>query len=185
MVDQQNQIEQDIERHRGRLQQNLQELEGKFREAVDWKGYVRRYPWGAAGVAFGAGILAARAIKGGSRSSSYSSSSGFTSSSDYAAESARAYEGGTSSGVATRWGAIGTALASVANNKLHEMLNEFVPGFREEFQRQGASSHSDSSSRDQGYTTGSAYSESGRQGPWGTPGSPAGTGDYTSGTNAL
>ena len=51
------QIEESLRAERASLDHNLRELEGRARQAVDWREHYRKHPGVAVGLAFGAGML--------------------------------------------------------------------------------------------------------------------------------
>jgi hypothetical protein len=58
------QIEQHINRQRENLGQNIDELQTKVKNAVDWRMRVREHPLTMVGIAFGAGVVASVLVDG-------------------------------------------------------------------------------------------------------------------------
>jgi len=57
------QIEKHIDATRGQLGDNLNELEGKLREVVDWRVQFDAHPLPLLGLALGAGLLLASMVR--------------------------------------------------------------------------------------------------------------------------
>lgn len=57
------QIEQHIDATRSQLGDNLNELEGKLRSAVDWRVQFDAHPWPLLGMAFGVGLMLSSMIR--------------------------------------------------------------------------------------------------------------------------
>ena len=57
------QIEKHIDATRNQLGDNLNELEGKLREVVDWRVQFDAHPLPLIGLAFGAGLLLASMVR--------------------------------------------------------------------------------------------------------------------------
>jgi hypothetical protein len=62
MGERSDQITQDIVQARAELGSNLQDLERKVKDFADWRAKFRRSPFTMIGIAFGGGILLARAL---------------------------------------------------------------------------------------------------------------------------
>lgn len=62
-----DQIKHHIELQRGRLAQNVNELESRVRETVDWRIQFRRHTGLALGLAFGFGMLLSLIMSGPGR----------------------------------------------------------------------------------------------------------------------
>jgi hypothetical protein len=61
-----DEIAREIDRTRGELANNLQELESRVKDATDWRQQFRKNPLAIMGIAFGGGLLLSRLIGGGS-----------------------------------------------------------------------------------------------------------------------
>ena len=61
-----DQIVREIDRTRGELGNNLQELESKVKDATDWRKQFQKSPLTMIGIALGGGLLLSRVIGGGS-----------------------------------------------------------------------------------------------------------------------
>jgi hypothetical protein len=57
-----DQLRHQIEQARGRLGQDLNELEYSVRSLTEWRTYYRRYPWAILAGLFTAGLLAGLSI---------------------------------------------------------------------------------------------------------------------------
>jgi hypothetical protein len=56
-------IRNDIAARRESITQTVDQLGTKIHEALDWRGYVRRYPYASLGLAVGTGLLVSRIFK--------------------------------------------------------------------------------------------------------------------------
>ena len=56
-------IRNDIAARRESISQTVDQLGERIHEVFDWKGYVRRYPYEAVGVAFGTGLVVATLLR--------------------------------------------------------------------------------------------------------------------------
>ena len=56
-------IKNDIVARRESITHTVDQLGDKIHEVLDWRGYVRRYPYACMGVALGTGLLVSRAFK--------------------------------------------------------------------------------------------------------------------------
>ena len=57
------QIEKQIDAKRNQLGENLNELEGKLRDVMDWRVQFDAHPLPLLGIAFGAGLLLASMVR--------------------------------------------------------------------------------------------------------------------------
>ncbi len=62
-----DEIKQEIEQARGRLDQHLNQLEYRVRETADWRTHFHRHPWTVLGVAFTGALLLSLMIFGSRR----------------------------------------------------------------------------------------------------------------------
>ena len=136
MGERSDQITRQIERTRGELGANLNELEHKAKEIIDWRKQVEKKPLTMIGVAFGGGLLLSRLFTGSSRARRR-----------YRARDTWGNGEGTSSGAdgpgtrhelnkaADTWDHIKGALLGVAATKVQDFLQAAVPGFHEEYSK--------------------------------------------------
>jgi hypothetical protein len=131
-----DQKERHIEETRHRLSDDISELEEKVKSTLDWRAQFKARPGTMLAVAFGGGALLAGLIPP-IRSSSTSSESRWNEqddrdSRDLAVRSAN----GTASQTSETLGAIKGALVALATAKLSGLIEEFIPGFKREFDAQ-------------------------------------------------
>jgi len=126
-----NQIETYIEDKRADLSSNLQELEGKVKSMTDWKHHFGNSPMTMMGLAFGGGILLATMMGSKSRRNIRRGyADGMVVSQPASASTAKLQDAALET-----WDHIKGALVGVAASRAKEFINEFVPGFQEQFQR--------------------------------------------------
>ena len=122
-----DQIEAHIEDTREDLGSNLHELERKVRSVTDWKQHFQTNPATMLGAAFGAGMLLATVVGGGTtrRNGFYRSGSESDAHRVTHRQKHKALE---------VWDNIKGALVGVAATRLRDVVDELVPGFREQLQ---------------------------------------------------
>ena len=125
-----DQIERYIEEQRAELGYNIQDIEQRVKDTFDWRAQFEQRPLAMLGLAVGGGLLLSALI--GSRPRSRNKSSfdeqrykpadrqPATSSPGATSESMRAIKG---------------ALIAVAATKLGDVLDSFIPGFSEEYNK--------------------------------------------------
>jgi hypothetical protein len=125
-----NQIKRHIDATRRELGKNMHELENRMKEATDWHTYVNKSPMTALGVAFGGGVVLSAFI--GGRSNYRNGRHPL----------ARAVEGSYPRGVESRksdaadmFDNVKGAMIGWTANQLKTVLNEWLPGFRQEYER--------------------------------------------------
>ena len=57
-----DQLRQEVEQARGRLGQDLNQLEYSVRTLTEWRTYFRRHPWAIVGTLFAVGLVTGLAI---------------------------------------------------------------------------------------------------------------------------
>ena len=133
-----NQIERHISEQRNELGDNIHELQQKVKTAFDWRAQVQERPGTVLAVAFGGGLLLSllfggksssrpsrRLVDPDSRPLDYGSSRTYNSrSSDW-----------DSQGASSTWDHIRGAALAVAGTKLGSVLEEFLPGFQEQYRK--------------------------------------------------
>lgn len=132
MVQTSNQIEQHIQETRNDLGDNFNELEAKVKSAVDWRAQFDERPWTLMAVAFGGGLLLS-ALFPARRSATRTgwNPPGDRDTPSAPTRSASGYGQGVGQPSAT-WNALKGALVGMATAKVSEMVEEFVPGFKQE-----------------------------------------------------
>jgi hypothetical protein len=151
-----DQIEEQINRTRGDLSQNLHELEQRAKGIFDWRNQFENRPATMLAIAFGSGVLASALIPLGRKRSSdhyrerdYQRDrtterlnrraeeeriSAARNAGRRMAEKANAYAT-KSKKRSTALGALKGALISVAASRLSGMISDLIAGYREELQR--------------------------------------------------
>lgn len=83
-----NEIEQHIASVRGKLDQNINEIQTRVKNATDWRWQVKKQPLAAVGIALAGGFLAARLVRPsrGHRSNSHGEAQGHGEGARYAAQ---------------------------------------------------------------------------------------------------
>jgi hypothetical protein len=128
MGERSDQITRKIERTRGELGANLNELENKMRDVTDWRKHVEKNPLTMIGIAFGGGVLLSQVFGGPSRTRRH-----------YRPRNVRDGEvrSSTASAAPDTWGKIKGALVGVAAGKVEDFLRTAVPGFHEQYAKVG------------------------------------------------
>jgi hypothetical protein len=131
-----DQIERHISEQRDELGDNIHELQQKVKTAVDWRAQVHERPGTMLAVAFGGGLLLSLFFGGKSSrkqpSPNWSSENYDTRSTDY--NRSRRSERDDYPASST-WDNIRGAALAVAGTKLGAVLEEFLPGFQEQYRR--------------------------------------------------
>jgi hypothetical protein len=135
-----DQIERHIRETRSELSENLSELEEKVKSAVDWRAQFEERPGTMLALAFGGGILLSALLPSG-RSSRGDWEGRWSSEADRDREDSQSYSrpsytdapGQTSD----TWNALKGAVIGAATTKLSGVIEEFLPGFRQEFKARG------------------------------------------------
>ena len=141
-----SQIEREIRQERSELDRNLKALEHKTREITDWRTHHRNHPGVFLGLAFGAGmILGLAAVPRAHRPSANAWPERDTSHDPLRPMGALATSAAGTRAMARRqiaetWEHVADALLRVASLRLVEFVSEFVPGFRDQFDRQARGS---------------------------------------------
>ncbi len=115
-------IEREIAHAKRNLGRQLSEAEGKAREAIDWKTHYRRNPLPMLAAAAAAGVVISSIV--GGRSSDDP---------DTRPRAAALLAGNTS--VQTAMEKMVDALVAAASAKAAEYIEEWLPGFHQEFSR--------------------------------------------------
>jgi hypothetical protein len=140
------QVERHIEERRNSLSNDISELERKAKEAVDWRAQVEQRPGTMMSIAFGAGILLAAVLGGGSRRRSDDSRPAEPSTSAlkaYSTDSNADYQSAMATGgdyqapsaVTETFENVKGALLGVAIAKCEEFLEELLPGFSTQYRK--------------------------------------------------
>jgi hypothetical protein len=129
MITQSNRIIGEIAAEKEVLGQNLQELETRVRSVADWRGQVQRRPLAMMGLALGGGILLS-ALVGSPRRRKRRVVSNEQLPDDRRTEPVSALGDET-------WDRFKGALLAVATSKAAALVEDAIPGFREEFTRGG------------------------------------------------
>jgi len=160
-----DQIKQEIETQRDQLGENLQQLETKVKETVDWRTQFSQRPMAGVGLAFGAGFLLSVLMPSGGKSSSgssygsssgYNQNTGYNSSSYYQPQQFSGSSSGSSYGSSSDYSSsssqskpkspemneinetienIRGAVMGLAATRLRSFLAEAVPGFQDEYEQ--------------------------------------------------
>jgi hypothetical protein len=142
-----DEIERYIREQRRELGQNLNELQQKVKDTVDWRSQFEEHPVAMLGIAMGGGFLLS-AIMGSGRRTKYGSplTDRATWDSDPSAAISSSPAPSRMNGKATeQWNAVKAALIGVAAAKLGDVIESVVPGFNDEYSR--VRTNSDSYSR--------------------------------------
>jgi hypothetical protein len=115
-------IERHIEQQRSEVRDNMLELKHKVERSFDWRAQVDERPLVMVGLAFGAGFLASALLGSGSSRPDFKRMS-----SD---DSSTGHEPGSAT-----WEVLRGAVIGLAATRLKEIVEEFVPGFQEEYRK--------------------------------------------------
>lgn len=127
MVETTAQIETHIEKTREYLGENLDALEQKIRSATDWREYFHRRPMTFLGAAFAGGVLLAM--------TTVTRPHGRGERAVRSPDSAPRPRGVHAGQVATMIENIKGTLIGMAAMKMKDLVNQAVPGFKDEFDR--------------------------------------------------
>jgi len=106
-----SQIEQHIQETRGELGGNINELQQKVKDAVNWRLYVQRRPWQMLALAFGAGMLTS-----------------------FVTSISRSQRTGALNGKSSQmWNNIKAAASTAVIESAKEFAKEILPDFRAEY----------------------------------------------------
>lgn len=124
-------IERHIEQTREKLGRNLNELESRVRDTLDWRQQYDRNPWLVLGAVFGVGaaITATAGKRHSSNIKNYRADD--VGRSAFAASSTSATP--ASPRLARTWGRMQDALLATFTRKAEKFLGEAVPGFDREY----------------------------------------------------
>jgi hypothetical protein len=136
------QIERKIRETRNDLSDNISELEEKVKTVFDWRAQFEEHPAAMVGLAFGGGMLLS-ALLPSVRSSSRRSPDWTP---DWSAAQDRDFrvepvespanaQGQDRSQTSENWDALKGALVGVAVSRLSGYIEEFLPGFKREFDK--------------------------------------------------
>jgi hypothetical protein len=131
-----DEIEQEINRTRGELNENFSELEEKVRNTFDWRAQFEERPMTFLAVAFGGGILASALLPSGGQRRGRPK----VAESDYATVRNDARVSPAGKEARSKRDSVGMdafkgALFTVAANKLGGALGDFVSTYRNELHR--------------------------------------------------
>ena len=133
-----DQIERHISEQRNELGDNIHELQQKVKTAFDWRAQVQERPGTMLAIAAGGGLLLSL-LFGGKSSSRQSSASIPLDSRPLDYVSTRTYNSRSSDWdnhtASSTWANIRGAALAVAGTKLGSMLEEFLPGFQEQYRK--------------------------------------------------
>jgi hypothetical protein len=142
-----NQIEQHIQETRNDLSDNFSELEAKVNSAVDWRAQFDERPWTLMAVAFGGGLLLSALFpaRRSSRRTRWDVPGGPDASS--ARPGSQRISGQDVVEPSATWGALKGALIGMATSKVSDMVEELVPGFKQELTKDQTNRSYDRSSQ--------------------------------------
>ena len=124
------QIESHIEQTRHNLGSNLDELEQKVKSATDWRQHFQTMPMTMIGVALGGGILLAAMTGGHKRRRGERAIS-----SNPPASESRSFGSQVKQGSMQTFDHLKDALVGVAAVRLKDLVEDLIPGFRDQYQR--------------------------------------------------
>jgi len=134
-----DQIERHIRETRNDLSENFSELEEKVKSAVDWRTQFEERPGAMIALAFGGGVLLSAILS--SRRSSAREPSESRLSSEADRDDSRSYSRGSygqaSGQTSETWNALKGAIIGAATTKLIGVIEDFLPGFSQEFKARG------------------------------------------------
>ena len=156
-----DQIERHIRNQRDELSDNINELEQKVKETFDWRSQFEAHPGAMLGAAFAGGMLLAAILPSTSTitsrvnarrrsfkepyssytnvgESSASSGIGTEASSDRYRSESRRYSNYGEPRRSETWDNLKNAVIGLAATRLGEYIEEFVPGFRDHYQKAAA-----------------------------------------------
>jgi hypothetical protein len=156
-----DQIERHIRETRNELSENFSELEEKVKSAVDWRTQFEERPGTMLALAFGGGVLLSAIFSSRRSSTRQPSESRWSSEADR--DNSRSYSRGSygqaSSPTSETWNALKGAIIGAATTKLSGVIEEFLPGFSQEFKTRGGQTADEPGSP----TGSSTYNQAARQ----------------------
>jgi hypothetical protein len=159
MAETSDQIERHIQRTRNDLNDNFTELEEKVKSTVDWRAQFEERPGTMMALAFGGGLLLSAILPSVRSSRRRSSEVPWNAFPDrdappFSTKSRSAYDAKSSQSSET-WDSLKGALLGLATTKLSGVIEELIPGFKDEFSKAKTDKNY---ARSDSYTTG--------QSPW-------------------
>jgi hypothetical protein len=136
------QIEREISAERRALGRNLHELQDRAKAMRDWRVHYRKHPGLALGLAFGGGVVLAAIVGGRSRRAVGEEGDADVEFVEPIARRWRPpgeFRSQIRQHVNDSWQQVVHALLGVATTKAVDFVSDRVPGFRDEFDRQGGS----------------------------------------------
>jgi hypothetical protein len=130
-----NQIERHIQETRNDLSENFSELEVRVKTAIDWRAQFEDRPMTMMALAFGGGVLFSALLPSlgpRRRRSSTARRNAPRDGSDLFFKSRTAYDDKTNQPLEA-WDAVKGALVGVATSKLSHVIEELLPGSKQEF----------------------------------------------------
>jgi hypothetical protein len=130
-----DQIERHIQETRNDLSDNFSELEVRVKTAIDWRAQFEDRPMTMVALAFGGGVLLSAllpSLGARRRRSSAARRDAFGDGSDLFLKSGPVYDEKANQTLET-WDAVKGALVGVATRKLSGVIEELLPGFKQEF----------------------------------------------------
>jgi hypothetical protein len=115
------QIEQHINQERQNLGQNINELENKVKNALEWRVQVREHPLTMVGIAFGVGVVASMFIDGRIR--------------DYNGGYTSASSGAVGRKARREWNVVKSAIGAVILAEAKDFVRQMFPRFEREYER--------------------------------------------------
>jgi hypothetical protein len=125
-----DQIERDIRAERAELGRNLEDLELKAKELADWRVHYRNHPAVFLGAAAGIGVLLGAVMTPAIVPSAGPSRNPTSPGRPFLQGSPRAAQ------LMTAWEHVSSALLGLATAKAVDMIAEYLPGFRDQYERQ-------------------------------------------------
>jgi hypothetical protein len=143
MGETQGQIKSFIEQRRDALEGNLDELQSRAREAVDWRAQVRKHPMAMVGVAFAVGVGLSAVARRRSRAAAASAMEAYGISGDevdvpLAVESRRPRRFVTDQqrrSLSDTLNNFTGALIGVTTAKIKDFIGQAIPGFKDYYDR--------------------------------------------------
>lgn len=142
-------IERHIREQRRELGQNINELQQKVKDTVNWRTQFEQRPMTMLGIAVGGGLLLSAIVGSGSRTKYVSrlTDRATWDSDPSAAVSPIAAPNSVNGKAKEHWNAVKLALIGVAASKLADFIESVVPGFNDEYSRTRSSDDSYSTNR--------------------------------------
>ena len=127
-----DQIEREIRAERDELGRNLHDLEFKAKELTDWKAHYRNNPAVFLGAAAGIGVLLGAVLTPAPDRSTEALQARSVPTRGFAGRSPKVEQ------LLATWGHISDALLGVATAKAVDAIAEYLPGFKDQYERQSA-----------------------------------------------